>query len=225
MQGVFPITVIQHIEEEEEEDTGLDFWDAAGTFWDHRKSLFSSLVGWGTHNLWKPALDGLRNAGTVGTFARYATHQVQEKKSLGGRRRGGGFDSRKEHSDGTIPATEAQELEELCVACRCALPAVLGLLTNLLIRYNADSVESRAFRLDWSRVSGKPKVRALIHKACGSDEAFREVEFTGLAGSYTAACRLPPCVLACVRPVLRSYSQVLHAHLRCVRLLLHRRDW
>ena len=41
--------------------------------------------------------------------------------------------------------------------------------------YNADTVESRAFRLDWTRVTNKPKVKAYLTRMCNTDELFTEV--------------------------------------------------
>ena len=36
-------------------------------------------------------------------------------------------------------------------------------------------MESRAFRLDWKRVTNKPKVKALMVRLCGGEDEFRQV--------------------------------------------------
>ena len=70
-QGVLPLVAIEHIELEVEEDDGIDFWDPKGTFWDTRKTLFSNTIAaWESNKNWTPAEGGIKNAGTVGTFAR-----------------------------------------------------------------------------------------------------------------------------------------------------------
>lgn len=91
-----------------------------------------------------------------------------KKSNLGGRRRGGGFDSRKTHATGEITADERKELEDL---------------------YNADTIESRAFRLDWTRVTNKPKVHAYLTRMCNTEESFKDVR-------VALACRLPGIYVA-----------------------------
>jgi len=116
MEGAIPIVVIEHIEAVVVEEKESDFWDPKGTFWDNRKELLSN-PSFDEEGAWTPADDGLRNSGTVGTFARYATHKTKEKKGAlqGGRRRGGGFDSREQHISADITDEERKKLEELYV--------------------------------------------------------------------------------------------------------------
>lgn len=70
-QGVLPLVAIEHIELQVEEDDSIDFWDPKGTFWDTRKTLFSNMhSAWESNKNWTPAEGGIKNAGTIGTFAR-----------------------------------------------------------------------------------------------------------------------------------------------------------